>query len=792
MAIGLSGTQHISRVLIHPQDNNTVWVSSLGALYSNNNQRGVFKSTDGGKTWKQTLYVNDSTGVSDLIVNPQNPKQLLASSWERTRRSWDFKGNGIGSAIYRSEDGGETWTKSVNGFPQGKFVGRIGLDICWTKPNIVYAVLDNQEEVKDEDKRKDDGKWKLTDFKDMPKDKFLSLEDKKLDEFLRENGFPRRYTSSKVKKEIRDGKYSPAALAAYFGGDANADLFNTKIKGAEVYRSDDGGTNWKRTHSFDIDGVYYTYGYYFGEMRVAPDNADVLYIYGVPILKSNDGGKNWVRTDSVGNVHVDHHAIWINPKDSKHVLLGNDGGLYQSYDEGAYWQHINNMSVGQFYTVNVDMETPYNVYGGLQDNGVLRGSSRSVPNRTRHWETISGGDGMFVAADPRNSKVVYSGSQFGSYSRHELDRGRSTRITPQHDIGDVPYRWNWRSPIIISKHNPDILYMAAHKVFRSLDKADNWEVISPDLTKNKKQGNVPISTIASLNESLLQFGLLYAGTDDGNLWVSKDGGGNWESIIAGLPANKWISSVTSSPHDKATVFVSLNGYREDDFKTYIFMSGDYGKTWKSIKGNLPESVANVVIQDPVNVDLLYCGLDNGTYVSLDRGITWHFFNRMLNVASYDMMVHPRDNELVVGTHGRSVFVADVKPLQALKDGGINKGVIAFAMNDIRFSERWGEKQYEWTKVSEPKSSLMYYIGKSSPTVKAEILDDKNNVVRTLEGSGSAGFNFLSWDVKIMTPAATEKGKKTTAPPSLKYAAKGKYKIKLSNGSESSEVSFEIK
>ncbi len=792
-AIGLAGTQHISRVIIHPLDNNTVWASSLGSLYSNNGDRGVFKSSDGGKTWKKTLFINDSTGIADLVINPQNPKQLLASSWERTRKAWDFKGNGSGSAIYKSEDGGETWAKSVNGFPQGKSVGRIGLDICWTKPNVIYAVLDNQEETKTEKKEKADGKWKLTDFKDMTSEKFLALEDKKLDEFLRDNGFPKRYSAARVKKEVRDGKYTPLALATYFGGDANANLFDTKIKGAEVYRSDDGGNSWKRTHSFDIDGVYYTYGYYFGEMRVAPDNADLLYIYGVPMLKSADGGKNWVELDSVGNVHSDHHALWIDPKDSKHILLGNDGGLYQSYDEGAYWHHINNMPVGQFYMVNVDMETPYNVYGGLQDNGVLRGSSKSVPNRGKHWEAIYGGDGMFVAPDPRNSKLVYTGFQFGNYAKLELDKGKSTRITPQHDIGEAPLRWNWRTPVILSKHNPDIVYMAAQKVFRSLDKAETWEVISPDLTKNKKQGNVPFSTIASLAESPLQFGLLYAGTDDGNLWVSKDAGGNWESINAGLPSNKWVSSVSPSPHDKATVFVSLNGYRTDDFKTYVFMSSDFGKTWRSVKGNLPESVANVIIQDPVNADLLYCGLDNGTYASLDKGVTWHFFNRMLNVSSYDMIVHPRDNELVVGTHGRSVFVSDVKPLQSLKDGSVNKGVVAFSMDNLRFNEKWGEKQYEWTKPNEPKSSLFYYVGKEGSVVKAEIYDDKNNLVRTLDADGSKGFHSLAWDAKINEAVTSEKGKKaTTSTAVMKYAGKGKYKIKLINGSETSEVSFEIK
>lgn len=794
--LGLAGTHHISRVLIHPQDNNTVWVASLGALYSNNPDRGVFKSTDGGKTWKKTLFINDSTGVSDLIMNPQNPKQLLAATWERTRKAWDFKGNGSGSAIYRSEDGGETWTLSAEGFPKGKLVGRIGLDLCWTKPNVIYAVVDNQEEIKEAKKESPQpaaGKLKLSDFKEMTVENFLKLDDKKLDEFLKDNRFPSRYTAPVVKKEVRAGKYKPTALAEYLGADANSDLFNTKIKGAEVYRSEDAGKSWKRTHAADIDGVYFTYGYYFGELRVSPSNPEDVYIYGVPMIKSEDGGKTWLEIDSLGTMHSDHHALWINPTDADHMLMGNDGGLYQSYDQGDTWLHYNNMPVGQFYTVNVDMETPYNVYGGLQDNGVLRGSSKSVPNRSKHWDPIFGGDGMYVAPDPRNSKLVYTGFQFGNYFKLELDRGRTTRITPAHDIGESPNRWNWRTPLILSKHNPDIVYIASQRVYRSMNKAESWEAISGDLTKNKKQGNVPFSTITSLAESPLQFGLLYVGTDDGNLWISKNGGGSWEAIAQGLPANKWVSSVSPSPHDKATVFVSVNGYRQDDFSTYVFMSADYGKTWTSIKGDLPESVANVIIQDPVNASLLYCGLDNGTYVSLDLGKTWQLLNGALNVASYDMMVHPRDNELIVGTHGRSVFVADVKPLQSLREP--TKAIVAFAAEGIRYSERWGQKQYSWSKPVEPSTSILYYVGKPTTTIPVEIRDEKNNVVRNLTAIGTGGFHSLSWDLKVIeTVPAPGKGKPKMPTPATTqpYAGKGKYTVKFTNGAESSEVIVEIK
>lgn len=794
--IGLTGTQHISRVLIDPKDDDIVWVASLGALYSNNTDRGVFKSMDGGKTWKKTLYINDSTGVSDLTVNPQNPKQLLAATWERTRKAWDFKGNGAGSAIYRSEDGGETWAVSAEGFPKGKFVGRIGLDVCWSKPNVVYAVLDNQEEIKEEKKiiEKSDGKLKLQDLKEMNVENFLKIDTKSLDELLKASRFPAKYSAQTVKKDVGAGKYKPNAIAEYFGADANANLFSGKIKGAEVYRSDDAGRTWKRTHTADVDGVYFTYGYYFGELRVSPTNTEDVFIYGVPMLKSTDGGKTWAEIDSVGKMHSDHHALWINPTDANHMLIGNDGGLYQTYDKGDSWLHINNMPVGQFYSVNVDMDTPYNVYGGLQDNGTLRGSSKSVPNVTKHWESIFGGDGMNVAPDPRNSKLVYAGFQFGNYFRLELDKSKTTRITPSHEIGQPPNRWNWRTPIMLSKHNPDIVYIASQQVYRSLDKAENWESISPDLTKDKPQGNVPFSTISTLAESPLQFGLLYAGTDDGNLLVTKNGGGNWENIFAGLPANRWVSSVFASPHDAATVFVSLNGYRNDEYRTFIYMSTDFGQTWKSLKGDLPESVANVIIQDPVNSNLLYAGIDLGTFVSLDFGVSWFLLNNALNVPCYDLIIHPRENELVIGTHGRSIFITDVKPLQALKDGATSKAILAFTPESIRYSERWGKKSYSWSKADEPRVSFFYYVGKASSNVKAEVYDDKNNLIRTLSGTGSIGFHSFSWDVKVNDAASPPKGKSKPAPVSseLTYAAKGKYKIKFINGAESSETALEIK
>ncbi|MEO1051168.1 MAG: glycosyl hydrolase [Bacteroidota bacterium] len=788
--IGLGDVQHVGRVLVHPDNPDVVWVGALGALYTHNEGRGVFKSSDGGKSWRKTLYINDSTGIIDLVINPENPNQLWASAWERTRKAWDFKGNGLGSGIYKSDDGGETWKKITNGFAEGKDVGRIGLDICTSQPNILYAVLDSQQETKEKKEQKDDGKLKITDFIEMSKDEFLKLDEEQLDEFLKDNGFPKKYGAKLVKKQVRKGKYEPKALSEYFG-DANRALFDTKIKGAELYRSDDYGETWDKVNSYDLEGVYFTYGYYFGEVKVDPSNPDAVYIYGVPLLKSIDGGKTYARIDSIGDVHVDHHAVWVNPNDSQHVLLGNDGGLYSSYDGGATWRHINNSSVGQFYTVNVDMEKPYNVYGGLQDNGTYFGSSRSVPNRTRHWERVFGGDGMYVAPDPRNSKLVYAGFQFGNYFRIDRAARKTKRITAQHDIGEPTLRFNWRTPVVLSKHNPDIVYMGAQKLFRSLDQGDDWDAISPDLTKNKIQGNVPFSTITSIAESPMKFGLIYVGTDDGNIQLTKSGGGDWQLVSNNLPKDLWVSNIYASHHQEGRVYASLNGYRNDNFSAYLYKSDDYGKNWTSIKGNLPNITVNVVIEDPSHEDIVYTGTDNGTYVSFDQGNNWHLLNAIPNVSSYDMIVHPRDKELVVGTHGRSIYILDVKPFHKLAEEGLDKGVMAFGASPatVRHSENWGEKPYPYLKPREPKTSVIYYVGNDAGNVNIEVYDADNKLVWKDSSKSVKGFNTYSWGLKTKEDG---KKKKKTVGENTQYAAKGKYKIKFVNGTVSSEVKFEVK
>ena len=774
-AAGLSDTQHISRVLVHPENPEVVWIASIGALYSQNESRGVYRSADGGQTWEKTLYINDSTGIIDLVINPSNPDELWAASWERTRKAWDFKGDGPGSAIYHSEDGGKSWEKSVKGFPQGDGVGRIGLAVSPSDPDRMYAFLDNQkmkkkEEAEDEE---DSGDLDFTDFGDMTAEELLDLDEELLETFLKQKSFPKKYTVDQVKKDVREGKYGPQDIAEYYGS-ANDDLFDSEVIGAELYVSDNGGQSWKLANNYALEGVYFTYGYYFGEVRVAPDNKDEVYVFGVPLLASYDGGKTFARIDTVGDVHVDHQALWINPSNSDHFRLGNDGGLYESFDGGANWRHINNMPVGQFYTVNVDNEKPYNVYGGLQDNGSLAGPSTSVPNRTPFWDRLFGGDGMFVSPDPRNADVVYTGFQFGNYYKINRRTGRSRKVTPMHDIGDPKLRWNWRSPLIISTHNADIVYLASQRVYRSMDAGENWVAISDDLTRDLPQGNVPYSTISSLDESPLEFGLLIAGTDDGYVQLREKG--TWKRIDEGLPQDKWVSNVFASPHEKETFFVSLNGYREDDFTAWLYKTTDAGESWESLKGNMPDVVVNTIIQDPVSPTLLYAGTDHGLYVSLDDGKTWEYASSIPNVSVYDLIVQERENELVIATHGRSIYVMDVKPLQ---QAAMNPEELhVYARESIRYSERWGEKRYEYLEAYMPDYSIHYYApGKGE--VRFAVKDKEDKTMASWTESGDIPFGTTSWDLK-------SDGRKGD------YIGKGKYTLQITQGDLNTTRALEVK
>lgn len=793
---GLSDSHHTGRIVINKNNPDEVIVGAIGHLYTPNNERGIFKTFDGGKTWKNVLFINENTGIIDISASPTNPNILYAASWERGRKAWDFDGDGENSAIYKSSDAGSTWTKLTDeksGFPTGSGIGRIGL--ATFNDAIVYALLDNQNRRPEVKKEEGDG-LKKDDFKEMGVDEFLKLEDEKLNTYLKDNDFEKKYTSESVKSLVKKGKIKPSDLKTYLE-DANFVLLNSEVIGAEVYKSEDGGKTWKKTHEKYLDDVYSSYGYYFGIMAVNTSNENKIYIGGVPLLKSDDSGKTFTSMDQE-NLHSDHQALWVNPKLNGHVINGNDGGVNITYDDGKNWIKNNDPAVGQFYYINVDNQKPYNVYGGLQDNGVWFGSSSY--KTSKRWEasgdypykSIGGGDGMQVQIDNRDHNIVYAGSQFGYYYRVNLKTKERISIHPMHELGDSPYRYNWQAPILLSKHNQDILYMGANKLLRSMNKGETFEAISGDLTTGGKKGNVPYGTITAISESPFQFGYIYVGSDDGYVNVTTNSGGSWTRISDKLPQELWVSRIIASQHEKERVYVALNGYRNDDFKPYLFLSENSGSTWKSISGNLPNSPVNVIKEDPNEQAILYAGTDIGVYVSFDKGENWQpFSNGLPKVAVHDLVIQPEAKDLVIGTHGRSIYKANIATIQqfnTIKD----KPVTIFEIPEVKHSPRWGSSWGAWNEVSEPKISIPFYVANEG-NFEVIITSEEGVELNRFSVQADKGFNFFEYNLTY-----AEKGKAAylkkhksaeikKAKNGVDYLLKGKYFVKIGEVKKAFEV-----
>lgn len=786
--MGLSDSHHISRIIINPNNSDEVVVAVIGHLYSPNKERGVYRTTDGGKSWKRTLFINKDTGIIDIETAPGNFNIQYAASWERDRKAWNFDGDGKHSAIYKSTNGGKSWKKITknNGFPTGDGVGRIGLSVY--DENTVYAFHDSQfRREKKEIKKKASAALTKEDFKTMSTEDFLKLTDKKLNTYLKTNGFQEKYRAENVKQMVRSGSVKPVDLAKYLEN-ANSLLFDTPVIGAEVYKTTNGGASWSKTHEGYLDDLYYSYGYYFGEIRVDPQDENGIYVLGVPILKSKDGGKTFTSI-SKENVHADHQALWVNPKRKGHLIDGNDGGLNLSYDDGESWVKLNVPSVGQFYAIYADNQTPYNVYGGLQDNGVWTASHNARMNKRWHqtghnpYTSIMGGDGMQVQVDDRNPNIVFTGYQFGNYFRIDRESGRRKYIQPKHTLGENPYRFNWQTPIHLSKHNQDILYLGGNKLHRSLNQGDTWETISGDLTTGGKKGNVAYGTLTSISESPFQFGLLYVGSDDGYVHVSKNGGGSWERISDSFPKDLWVSRVIASKHKKERVYVTLNGYRWDDFNVYVYVSDDYGKSWKNISSNIPTSPVNVIREDPKNEELLYIGTDNGAYATFDQGNIWYpFENGLPNVAVHDLVIQPKAKHLIIGTHGRSMYKANIAPLQLLTDALENKETHIFTINSIRKRGSWGSSWSKWLQPNTPEVMIPFYTKSSGKTTVDIYLKDVK--VNTISLDADAGFNEVAFDVSFSKEglkAYEDQNKEASikaAKNGVYYLPKGKYTIKI--------------
>jgi photosystem II stability/assembly factor-like uncharacterized protein len=775
--LGLEETHHIGRVLLHPTNSNVAYVAAMGHLYSLNDERGVYKTIDGGATWQKVLFVDNRTGAIDLAFDPTNNETLVAAMWDRQRTAWNFKGSGPGSGIYISKNGGSNWNKIYS----ATNVGRIGLaPYSKNGQSGVYAIIDDQNPLPAE--AKDTSKFTLEDLiklEKQPFDEFLKLSDSKLNAFLRENDFPQKLDAKAVKQLIQSKKHNVADLIKYTGN-ANSNLFNVNYKGSVIIKTNSLETILWQTVNDSIKDLFYTYGYYFGQMRVNPSNADDIYILGVVLARSTDGGKSFKKLND-DNVHADHHVLWINPANASHIINGNDGGLNISYDNGQNWVKCNSPAVGQFYAVAVDEAEPYNVYGGLQDNGVWKGSRYSAVSNDWHqngqypFKFIMGGDGMQVAVDTKQN-LVYTGYQFGNYYRLDMNTEQSSYITPKHELGEYPYRYNWQTPIQLSKHAHNMVYFGGNYLFRSFDKGESWKKISPDLTAGGKEGNVPYGTLTTIDESALKFGLIYTGSDDGVISVTKDGGNTWTNIS--IPAYKgyWISRVQASNHVESRVYATLNGYRQDIFTALVFRSDDYGKTWKSISSNLGLEPVNVIREDVVNPNILYVGTDNGLYISYSKGTTWEKMGGLPRVAVHDLAIQPKANELLVGTHGRSLFVMPLNETNSLDSAKLSKPLYVYDLPKYKASKNWGTSYYYWNPPHQSKISIPFYIIKNQ-AIELSITDSAGIVIFKEKLTGTAGINYFSYtftaNENLTTSKFLRKGK-----DGKYYLLKGTYKLQL--------------
>ena len=615
--IGLESTGTIARILVHPRNPDIVYVAASGNEWSYNKDRGVYQTTDGGKTWKKILFESERSGCIDLVMDPANPDIIYASMWNRIRRRWSDPVPEDGDHIYKTTDGGKHWTIIGKGLPDTKVTGRIGLAVAKSNPNILYAFVDDHSKKRD----------------------------------------PRPGETDSYERHVQK-----------------------VVIGGVVYRSMDKGETWeKRGEIHDFFTPFSgTYGWVFSQVRVNPKNENEVYVLGVSMGKSIDGGSTWERfrpTDRSSNyIHGDNHAMWFDEENPERILLGNDGGVSLTLDGGKKWKNFfDKMPTTQFYTITYDMATPFNVYGAVQDEGTMTGNVMNTfgqPRDTtiRNWTYAPGGEGTQIRVDPEEPEIIYSSSYYGRLMKSDLRKPDSiqTEHIHQFDVGRIDsLRGQWLAATILSQFNRGILYHGLQHVYKSEDAAESWRRISDDLSYNDKtkMGVYPYliyyHTITALAEGD-HAGILYAGTDDGRVWISQNDGQAWKELTPGLPGNKHVIKITPSRYKASRVYLALNDRREDNHTPYVYVSEDYGAHWKSIATNLPASPVNVIIEDPDESEILYCGTDMGVYMSKDRGSSWIAINGNLPaaVSVNDMFIHPRDKKMVLATYGRGVYVLD--------------------------------------------------------------------------------------------------------------------------------------
>ncbi|MGD1216075.1 MAG: glycosyl hydrolase [Terriglobales bacterium] len=728
-AVGLPDSEHISRIIVHPKDSNTVYACALGHLWNSNTERGVFKTTDGGKTWNKLLYRNDSTGCAEMAMDPQDPGVLYAAMWDVRREPHNFRSGGPGSGLFKSTDSGATWHELRKGLPQGD-LGRIGIAVAPSDHARVYAVAEAKNHT-------------------------------------------------------------------------------------ALFRSDDAGESWAEVNnSFNVSGR----PFYFARLAADPKNPDRVYKPGFFLTVSEDGGKSFSAAFSTSEgpgerLHSDLHALWINPENPDQMLLGTDGGVYQSLDRTNHWRFLSNLPVSQFYHVSADMADPYNVYGGLQDNGTWMAPSRATDGiANRHWRNIGMGDGFWAFSDPADADYAYAEYQGAMISRFRKSTGEAKDIKPLPRSGEPEFRFNWNAPIHMSANHPGTIYLGGQFLFRSRDHGESWDRISPDLTTNdparqhqEMSGGLTIDnsdaekfeTIYTIAESPKNGDVIWAGTDDGNVQITRDGGKHWTNVaknISGLPAGTWVSTIEASHFDPATAYATFDGHATGDMKTYVYRTKDYGKTWTSLSTSELSGYAHVVREDLVNANLLFVGTEFGLFISIDGGVHWAQFKGSLpNVAVRDVAVHPRESDLILATHGRGIYILDdLTPIRALTPELLSKDLVMLPSRPSVLALPAAEQRFdgdaEFLGRTLPEAAAIVYYQKKRHIfgdLKLDIYDPKGQLLTSLQGDKRRGLNRVQWPERAKPPkmppaAGLVENEYVFYGPQVQ---EGTYTVKLTKGKE---------
>jgi photosystem II stability/assembly factor-like uncharacterized protein len=726
--VGLAATSTIARVIPDPADSNVLYVAALGRLWGENPERGVFKTEDGGQHWSHVLKVDARTGACDLAMDPTHAGTLYAAMYSRKRTPWSYTGGGRTGGIFRTTDGGRSWKKLTAGLPEE--TGRIGLSIYRRDPRMVLAVVESD-----------------------------------------------------------------------LGG--HIAEFEEKSRAGGVFRTTDGGDHWERLSNFAPRP------FYFSQIRVQPDDSSRVYLLGTDLWISDDGGRSF-RAGGARNLHPDCHAMWIDPKNGDHVMLGTDGGTFVSHDRAATWDFLNNLALGEFYNIALDNRDPYFIYGGLQDNQSWGGPSKTrfepepfIGDQEHNgilsgdWFCLGGGDGFHVAADPKDPDIVYYESQGGFLRRLDLATGKERHVRPSNKEGEASFRFNWNTPFQISPHDPSVLWMGGNHLFRLYERGDRWEMASPDLTtKNPDQmatgGSAAEThcTIVTLAESPLKAGLIWVGTDDGKVWVTRDAGKTWDDLtknLKGVPPGLYMSRIEASHHDATTAYLAVDGHRTNDFEPHLLVTRDGGKSWNSIAGDLPRTAPVIVVrEDLANPRLLFAGTEFGIWTSFDGGAHWvKLAEGLPTVAVDDIQIHPRERDLVIGTHGRSVYVLDdITPLERWSDAAARDPVTFFAPRPATaYLHRtiggvWGQRMFT-AKNAAFGAYFNYFVRAwTGDGVSFTVADSAGQTLRSLSGPGTPGLHRVVWDLQRDSKERIDRPEWSGAPEFMKP---GKYTVTLTYG-----------